>query len=136
MSVVVEKFDDLQENMDRGFVAVGEKFEAEQWETPRSSPDNGPGPSNTPKRQDKVKRLSRCPFCKRVECRDPTSCGLKLKWSSRIAIHKREGLCSERCCYKRHAGSCQKYENVKCTHCGRKHLALWCILKAKQERMV
>lgn len=135
MAVVVEKFDDLQDNMERGFIAVGEKFEQEQWETPASSPDVA-GPSNTPRRPDKSKRFNKCPFCRRLECRDPTSCGFKLKWSSRITIHKKEGLCIDRCCYKRHTGRCNKLDSIKCTFCGRKHLALWCILKAKQDRMV
>lgn len=137
MSTVIEKFDDLKDEMDRGFEAVGEKFENDQWETPRSSKsEDGPGPSNTPRRTDKSKRFSRCPFCRRLECRDPTSCGLKLKWSSRMSIYKKEGLCADRCCYKRHSGRCNKANQVQCTHCGRKHLALWCVLLAKQNKMV
>lgn len=136
MGTVIEKFDELHDQMDRGFLTIGEKFEAEEWETPRSSMDDGPGPSNTPKRTDKIRRLSTCPFCRKLKCRDPTNCGLKLKWSSRMAIHKREGLCADRCCYKKHGGRCNKIDQVSCTHCGRKHIALWCVLKAKQDRMV
>lgn len=136
MAVVVEKFDDMQDAMDRGFIAVGERFEAEQWDTPNSSISDAPGPSNTPRRTDRSKRFSRCPFCRRLECKDPTSCGMKLKWSSRISIHKKEGLCGDRCCYKRHNGRCNKYDQVKCSHCGRKHLALWCIQKAKMDRLL
>lgn len=135
MSVIVEKFDDLRDEMDRGFIAIGERFEAEQWETPNNSFSDGPGPSNTPRRTDKSRR-SRCPFCRKLECKDPTACGLKLKWSSRVSIHKKEGLCSDRCCYKKHNGRCNKFDQVKCTCCGRKHIALWCIMKAKQDRMI
>lgn len=136
MAVVVEKFDELKDGMDRGFEAVGEKFEEEHWETPQSSHSSHGGPTDTPKRTDKSKRRSRCPFCRRLECKDPVACGLKLKWSSRMVIHKREGLCADRCCYKRHAGKCHKFEQTRCSHCERKHIALWCILKAKQEKMV
>lgn len=136
MGTVIEKFDELRDEVDRGFQTVGEKFEAEEWETPRSSRDDMPGPSNTPRRPDKGRRLSKCPFCRRIECKDPSSCGLKLKWSSRMTIHKRDGLCADKCCYKRHPGRCNKLDKVSCTHCGRKHTVVWCVLRAKQDRLI
>lgn len=135
MSAMVVKFDELTDTIERNMQTLGEKLESEEWSTPSDSiPTSSRNNSSvTPRRQIMPKRRSACPFCSNLQCADPTACGFKVNWSTRMAIHRRRGLCVEKTCYKRHKGKCIRAGQVKCTYCKRDHLALWCILKAQDE---
>lgn len=135
MATMVEKLADLTDVMDRRMATLGEKLDADQWSTP---PNSLPRQHNiaTPRRPIKPARRTNCPFCSKMHCADPTNCGLKLRWASRMAIHKRRRLCADKTCYKSHAAPCLKANDVKCNHCGMSHLTLWCIYKAKEDGLL
>lgn len=128
MSVMVEKFTDMTDVLDRGLRDIHDKLDGERFETPSGSGSRPRAHANsTPRRPDKFNKRSRCPFCGESECADPTKCALKIKWGSRLAIYKRRNLCPQKTCYKSHGGVCHKADSTKCAHCGRKHLSIWCV---------
>lgn len=136
LSTITEKFDNLEDTLDRKMDDITDKLDAEEWLTPSSSSSRGNPISRTPQRPDRVKKRSSCPFCSRTECKDPVACGLRIKWTSRLAIHKNKSLCRERTCYKPHKAPCHKFNKVRCGHCNRAHIKLWCVHYAKEQGML
>lgn len=140
MSVMVEKFTDLTDVVDRGMRNLEDKMDGESFATPSGSGSRPRHPQNganaTPRRPDRIQKRSRCPFCSRAECADPTQCALRIKWGSRMAIYKKKRLCPSKTCYKSHGGKCLKADEAKCDFCSRKHMSIWCIFRARDEGML
>lgn len=137
MAAMVEKFTELTDVVDRGLRDLSDQMDGERFATPSGSGSRPRRPSyDTPRRPDKVQKRSRCPFCGKPDCADPTQCALRIRWGSRLSIHKRRGLCPDRTCYKPHKGRCIKAGEIKCSHCGQKHLSIWCIYKAQDDGML
>lgn len=136
LSTVTEKCDSLEDMVTRKLEDLSDKMVAEEWSTPESSNSRSRRSSDTPRRPDKIKRRSQCPFCSRTECKDPVACGLRLKWTSRLAIKKSKNLCQDSCCFKQHRDKCHKAGKIRCGFCNRIHIKLWCIHYAKDQGML
>lgn len=133
LDAMSNKLSTVQDEVDKAIRSIGAGEEGAD----EASSSGSSGSNATPRRKMPVeKRRSRCPFCSKSNCRDPSQCGLSLSWATRCSIHTRKGLCPSYCCYKQHTNECRRLGKVRCAFCNGRHISLWCArLAGRQQKL-